>query len=170
MTPRVVSIQSHARSYNSRTERVPESQSQLRNLFSLLTQFQESRFTRGRLHELSYPLQNAPVLLRHSNIGCLNVVGGPARNGIIAGDSGAIIGGELLVILSLGSRLDSLGLLLGVQLCGLRLMLSVLAYMMLGLLVMGLALSGPVAVLLLLLLLLMREEMLHWPRVPTGSY
>ena len=72
------------------------------------------------------------------------------------------------MILSLGSRLDSLGLLLGVQLCGLRLMLSVLAYMMLGLLVMGLALSGPVAV--LLLLLLMREEMLHWPRVPTGSY
>jgi hypothetical protein len=35
---------------------------------------------------------------------------------------------------------------------------------------MGLGLSGPVAVLLLLLLLLlMREEMLHWPRVPTGS-
>jgi hypothetical protein len=72
-----------------------------------------------------------------------------------------------LVILALGSRLDSLGLLLGMQLGGLRLVLTVLAYMMLRLLVMGLGLSGPVAV--LLLLLLMREEMLHWPRVPTGS-
>jgi hypothetical protein len=75
----------------------------------------------------------------------------------------------LLVVLSLGSRLDSLGLLLSMQLGGLRLVLAMLAYMVLRLLVMsvGLGLSGPVAVLLLLLL---REEMLHWPRVPTGSY
>ena len=66
--------------------------------------------------------------------------------------------------LALRSRLDSLGLVLSVQLGGLGLVLTVLAYMVLRLLVMamGLSLSGPVAVLLLLLLL--REEMLHWPR------
>jgi len=173
MTPGVVSIPSHFRQHNTRTERVPEDQSQLRNLFSLLAQFQKSSLTRGRLHELGYPLQDAPVLLRHSDVGGLDVVRGAAGDGVVAGKGGAIAGGELLVVLSLGSRLNGLGLLLlSVQLGGLGLVLSVLAYMVLRLLVMamGLSLSGPVAVLLLLLLLLLREEMLHWPRLPTGSY
>jgi hypothetical protein len=110
---------------------MPKDQSQLWDLLSLLAQFQESCFTRGRLHKLGYPLQDAPVLFCHSDFGCLSVVRGPAGNGVVAGQRGAIVGGELLVILSLGSRLDSLGLLLGMQLGGLRLVLTVLAYMML---------------------------------------
>ena len=68
----------------------------------------------------------------------------------------------MLVILALRSRLDSLGLLLSMQLGGLRLVLTMLGYMVLRLLVVALA---PLAI-----LLLMREEMLHWLRVPTGPY
>lgn len=66
------------------------------------------------------------------------------------------------MILSLRSCLHSLGLLLSMQLGGLRLMLSVLGYMVLRLLVVALT---PLAV-----LLLMREEMLHLLRVVTGSW
>ena len=159
MTPRVVSIQSHARSYNSRTERVPENQSQLRNLFSLLTQFQESRFTRGRLHELSYPLQNAPVLLRHADIRVgLHVVRRAARHDAIAGDSCSIVARDPLVVLLLGlcgSSSGGGGLCLSLRLHRLSLQLTVLGYMVVGVLVVALR---PLARIVLLRL---REEVLH---------
>ena len=66
------------------------------------------------------------------------------------------------MILALRGRLDSLSLLLSMQLGSLRLVLTMLGYVVLRLLVVALA---PLAV-----LLLMREEMLHWLRVPTRPY
>lgn len=93
---------------------MPEDQGQLRDLLALLAQFQKSGLASGRLHQLRYPFQDASVLVGHAGIRCLNVVCGPSGNGIVAGYARAIVGRELLVVLSLGSRLDSLGLLLGV--------------------------------------------------------
>lgn len=62
---------------------------------------------------MRYPLQDASVFVCHARIRCLHVVCGSSGDGIVAGYACAIVGRELLVVLSLGSRLDSLGLLLG---------------------------------------------------------
>lgn len=140
---------------------MPENQSQLGYLLPLLAQLQKRGLPSSRLHELGYPFQNAPVLIRHADIGCLDVVGRSSGNGVVSGQRGAIVGRKLLVVLALRSCLNGLSLLLGVQLGSLRLMLSMLGYVMLRLLVVALT---PLAV-----LLLMREEMLHWLRVVAVS-
>lgn len=139
---------------------MPEDQSQLWDLLPLLAQLEKRSLASGRLHKLGHPFQHAPVFVRHANVSCLHVVCWAPGDGVVARQSGAIVGRELLVVLALGSGLDSLRLLLCMQLCGLRLMLAMLGYMVLRLLVVALT---PLAV-----LLLMREEMLHWLRVPSG--
>jgi hypothetical protein len=139
---------------------MPENQSQLWDLLALLAQFQKRGLASGRLHKLGYPFQDAPIFVRHANVSCLDVVCWSPGNSVVARQACAIVGRKLLVVLALRSRLDSLGLLLGMQLGSLRLMLSMLGDVMLRLLVVALT---PLAV-----LLLMREEMLHWLRVVTG--
>jgi hypothetical protein len=135
---------------------VPQDQSQLRNLLSLLAQLQESSLTGSRLHKLGYPLEDAPVLLGHANISGLDVVRRSARHDVVARHGRAVVGRKLLVVSLLGSLLGSLSLdVRCLRLClRLRLELTVLGYMVLRLLMMALP---PLA----RVLLLMGEEMLH---------
>ena len=154
------------------TKRVPENQRKLGNLLALLAQLQQRCLARGGLHELRYPLEDAPVLFRHADLACLRVVRRTARNHVVSGETGAVVASDSAVVLLLGGGGGSssslglclclclcLGLCLCLRLClRLRLELAVLGYMMVGLLVVALL---PLA----RVLLLMREDVLHWLRV-----
>jgi hypothetical protein len=135
---------------------MPKDQRQLRHLLSLLAQLQKGRFAGHRFHELRDPIQDALVFFCHANV-CvrLDIVGRSARrNHVVARYGGAIVARDAIVVLLLGRRGCSSGCLsLGLRL-RLCLKLTMLRYMMMWLLVVGL---GPLA----LILLLVREDMLH---------
>jgi hypothetical protein len=138
---------------------VPENQCQFWYLFSLLAQLKEGRLAGGRLHQLRDPVEDAPVLLRHPNIGVrLDVVGRTAWNDSIALDRRPVVARDPVVVLLLGlggSGRRGRCLSLRLSLRGLGLELSVLGYMVIGMLVVALRPLTRV------LLLLVREEMLH---------
>ena len=138
---------------------MPEDQSQLGHLLALLAQLQQGRLARCGLHKLRNPVEHAPVLLRHADIRVgLHVVRRAARHDAIAGDSCSIVARDPLVVLLLGlcgSSGGGGGLCLSLRLHRLSLQLTVLGYMVVGVLVVALR---PLARIVLLRL---REEVLH---------
>jgi hypothetical protein len=139
---------------------MPEDQSQLGHLLALLAQLQQGRLARCGLHKLRNPVEHAPVLFRHADIRVgLHVVRRAARHDAIAGDSCSIVARDPLVVLLLGlcgSSSGGGGLCLRLHLRRLSLHLTVLGYMVIGVLVVALR---PLARIVLLRLL--REEVLH---------
>jgi hypothetical protein len=138
---------------------MPENQCQLWDLLPLLAKLKEGRFAGGRLHQLRDPVEDAPVLLRHADIGVrLDVVGRTARDDAVALDRCPVVARDPVVVLLLGlggsgGRGGRLSLRLSLR--SLSLKLSVLGYMMIGVLVVALRPLTRV------LLLLVREEVLH---------
>ena len=147
---------------------MPENQGKLGHLLALLAQLQQSRLARGWLHELRNPIEYAPVLFRHADLGVgLHVVRGAAGYDAVAGDSCPIVARDPLVVLLLGLRggsggSGSLRLSLRRLRLGLRLELTVLGYMVVWVLVVALR---PLARVVLLLL---REEVLHLLHLSLG--
>jgi hypothetical protein len=141
---------------------VPKNQCQLWDLLPLLAQLKEGRLAGSRLHQLRDPVEDAPVLIRHANLGVrLDIVCGAARDNAVALNRRPIVARNPVVVLLLGlggGGGGSGGLSLRLSLRGLclSLQLTVLGYMMVGVLVVALRpLAG-------VLLLLVREEVLHW--------
>ena len=138
---------------------MPEDQSQLGHLLALLAQFQQGRLARCGLHKLRNPIEHAPVLLCHAHLRVgLHVVRRAARHDAVAGDSRSIVARDPLVVLLLGlcgSSGGGGGLCLHLRLRRLSLQLTVLGYMVIGVLVVALR---PLARIVLLRL---REEVLH---------
>ena len=136
---------------------MPKDQRQLWDLLSLLAKLEEGRLAGGRLHQLRDPVEDAPVLLRHPDIGVrLEVVGRAAWDDAIALDRRPVVARDPVVVLLLGLGGSGGGSgSLSLRLRSLRLELSMLGYMVVGVLVVALRPLTRV------LLLLVREEVLH---------
>jgi hypothetical protein len=144
---------------------MPQDQSQLWHLLALLAELKQGGLACCWLHKLRNPIEHTPVLLRHANLRVrLQIVRGTARHDAVAGDSCPIVARDPLVVLLLGlcsgsggggGLCLSLRLRLRLRRLSLRLELTVLAYMVIGVLVVALR---PLARVVLLLL---REEVLH---------
>jgi hypothetical protein len=147
---------------------MPQDQSQLWHLLALLAELKQGGLACCWLHKLRNPIEHAPVLLCHANLGVgLQVVRGTSRHNAITGDGCSIIARDPLVVLLLGLRGGSCGsgslcLSLRLRCLSLRLELTVLAYMVIGMLVVALR---PLARVVLLLL---REEVLHLLHLSCG--
>jgi hypothetical protein len=147
---------------------VPQNQSKLRYLLALLAELKQGGLACCWLHKLRNPVQYAPVLLCHANLGVrLQVVRGTSRHNAVTGHGRPIIARDPLVVLLLGLRgggsgSGSLSLSLRLSRLRLRLELTVLGYMMVGMLVVALR---PLARVVLLLL---REEVLHLLHLSRG--
>lgn len=141
---------------------MPQDQSKLWDLLALLAELKQGGLACRWLHKLRDPIEHTPILLRHANLGVrLQIIRGTSRDDAIARDSGPAVARDPLVVLLLGLRSGgggggSLCLSLRLRLCrlSLRLELTVLAYMVIGVLVVALR---PLARVVLLLL---REEVL----------
>jgi hypothetical protein len=128
---------------------MPQDQSQLWHLLALLAELKQGGLACCWLHKLRNPIEHTPVLLRHANLRVrLQIVRGTARHDAVAGDSCPIVARDPLVVLLLRLRLR-------LRRLSLRLELTVLAYLVIGVLVVALR---PLARVVLLLL---REEVLH---------
>lgn len=109
------------------TKGMPYDQSQLRHLFSLLTQFHESGLSQISVHELRHPVENAPILFGPVIVNSPSVV--VIRIQIV---TPTVIGcrGNPVIMLLLGHR-SCLGLSLGLYMLMIRLMSMVLLVMIL---------------------------------------
>jgi hypothetical protein len=141
---------------------VPENEGKFWHLLPLLAKLEKRRLSRVRLHELSDPVQDAPVLLRQARVTiALEIVRRSTWDDAAARHAAAVISRDAIVVLLLcGRLLGSLGRLrlrlnLGLRL--LRLKLSMLGYMVIRMLVVSLR---PLA----RVLLLVCEDVLHLRR------